>query len=174
MQKNNKNTLIGVLLISLIIMLYIYNRASNTPVETNEDENLTEEIADTVEESTEVAEVISNPIIINDSTELIHVVDSIVSTQEIKAKDVYGDFYQGAFGKEETYTLENDLLSVEISSKGAQITQVELKEYKTFYQEDLLLVDSSQSLNFELNTLDGKFIPTKDMYFDVEQFDAQS
>ena len=53
--------------------------------------------------------------------------------------------------KEELVTLENEVLRVVFSTKNAQMQQVELKNFKTYQQTDLLLMDK------ETNQFDWQF-----------------
>lgn len=53
--------------------------------------------------------------------------------------------------------LENELVSLDIHTKGANITKALLKNYKTYYQKPLVLFDSNENqLSFALNTASVK------------------
>lgn len=77
----------------------------------------------------------------------------------------YGDFAAAAAGENKVITIENELLKVNISTKGGRISSVELKNYKTFDGKPLLLFHpDSSSQNIQL-PLASKIISTDSLYF---------
>lgn len=77
----------------------------------------------------------------------------------------FGLFASAAEGQETFVTLENKKVKVKISTKGARIYSVELKDYKTHDGQPLLLSDGDQNLfgfNFNHNR---RTFHTKDFYF---------
>jgi len=62
----------------------------------------------------------------------------------------YDVFANSATGKNEKFFLENDLVKIEIDSKGGFIKQVQLKNYQTWDSLPLLLFDPN-SMNFGLS-----------------------
>ncbi len=77
----------------------------------------------------------------------------------------YDVFANSATGKNEKFFLENDLVKIEIDSKGGFIKQVQLKEYQTWDSLPLLLFDPN-SMNFGLSFFShDKAINTNDFYF---------
>lgn len=80
----------------------------------------------------------------------------------------YGSFKQAAQGTERFYVIENNKMYVTISNKGGKIHSVQLKEYKTYYQDPLFLLanDTSNVFGLEL-VLDNKTIITNDMFFET-------
>ena len=86
--------------------------------------------------------------------------------------------YQGQYLNEASraetayYTLENDRLSIRISSKGAQPYAVRIKDYYSYDSTDLVLVRPGKSLfDLELNT--NQWLNTSDLQFrPVEQTDS--
>lgn len=75
------------------------------------------------------------------------------SITKLMANSQYKDFSVSATGKEEVFTLENELIKVYVSNKGAKINKVELKEYARYGQgKPLVLFDKDstvQSLEFD-------------------------
>lgn len=67
-------------------------------------------------------------------------------------------------GKEEFYTMENEKMVVTISSKGAAIVSVQLKDYKTYDDTPLMLFNRADS-EFSLNFLTSQNIKTSDFFF---------
>jgi len=77
----------------------------------------------------------------------------------------YDVFANSATGKNEKFFLENDLVKIEIDSRGGFIKQVQLKEYQTWDSLPLLLFDPN-SMNFGLSFFShDKAINTNDFYF---------
>lgn len=75
------------------------------------------------------------------------------SIAKLMANSQYKDFSVSAVGKEEVFTLENELIKVYVSNKGGKINKVELKEYARYGQgKPLVLFDKDstvQSLEFD-------------------------
>lgn len=80
-------------------------------------------------------------------------------------RDRYGVFTSVATGEEQVFTVENDVLKMTMSSKGAYVKTVELKDYKTW--------DSLPLIGFDENTIQfnmsffaaNRAINTSDLYF---------
>lgn len=86
----------------------------------------------------------------------------------------FGDFSKNAIGSEKTVAIENSLVKIEFSNKGAQVKRVQLKEFKTWQDKPLYLIDNTQSLDFKFTTKDNKIIETKDLFYDVQKLDDQT
>ena len=80
-------------------------------------------------------------------------------------RDRYGVFTSVARGEEQVFTVENDVLKMTMSSKGAYVKTIELKDYKTW--------DSLPLIGFDENTTQfnmsffaaNRAINTSDLYF---------
>ncbi|MCT4587649.1 MAG: membrane protein insertase YidC [Carboxylicivirga sp.] len=91
--------------------------------------------------------------------------DSATVAQELSNK--YGLFASAAKGEQAFVTLENNLVKMKISTKGARIYSVELKDYKTHDGQPLVLMDGEQNkfgFNFNHNT---RSFETNELYFNV-------
>lgn len=87
----------------------------------------------------------------------------------------YGKFASFTTGAEKSVTLQNDAMSVSLSTKGAQLTRAELKKYDTEYTPDegkkgakhkvVLFDGDTNKLSFVL-PVNGE-VNTADLYFDV-------
>ncbi len=66
--------------------------------------------------------------------------------------------------------LENDKIYLEIDTKGANVTLLNLKEYTNYNDESLMLVDlDNSSLNISIpNNQNSRIIDTKDIIFDSD------
>ena len=79
--------------------------------------------------------------------------------------DAYGLFASAAAGKEEFYTVENEVMKVEFTTKGGRIRAVELKKYKSWDGRPVRLFESD-STRFNLNFFSrNRSISTGDLQF---------
>ncbi|MGB0884787.1 MAG: membrane protein insertase YidC [Chitinophagales bacterium] len=163
----NRDTLIGTALISILLFWYLSNSAKNN-AQLDEEKAKTEQVVKQENKQSKETEVLIenlNPEIADSAT---------LSKAEQKAKIKYGAFYKNISGKEEFTSLENDLIRVEFSNKGGQITKVNLKEFKTWDKQDLILVDNNQNFNFTFETNDGQKIQTKELYHSISKIGENS
>jgi len=80
-------------------------------------------------------------------------------------KDELGAFANAAVGKDTSFSIENDVYTLKIASRGGKITQVELKDYRTWDQRPLVLLDKD-SLEFGLSFFsNNRIINTNKLYF---------
>ncbi len=102
------------------------------------------------------------PVIIADSLS----VEERDSLEALVLASKYGTFKNSATGTEEFTVIENDKMIITLTNRGGKIYSVELKDYKTYYQEPLILFvnDSASVFGLELMA-DGKPLITNDMYF---------
>lgn len=88
--------------------------------------------------------------------------DSLLAAQR---KQQFGVFSNATLGKNETITLENDLMKVSVSSKGGRIASVLIKNYKSYDGGELILFNpdsSSHGLHFSTG---NRMVITDSMYF---------
>lgn len=199
----DKNTIVGLVLIAAILFTFnIINTPDEeevqeeSKIEQVEDstqlavqDSLKTETVHAIEEinlkddSTFMASVPAE--IKSDSTQLNTYIDSVknakvteqesfeVAYEEKKLKEQYGIFSGSATGEDSYYTLENDKIIATISSKGAQIIDVKLKEYQSYtdYHESPDKIDpmslfdkstSSQNIRIVHN---GSAVNTAFLYF---------
>ena len=91
-------------------------------------------------------------------------------------RDKYGVFATTATGEEKLYTIENDVLKMTLTTKGAFVKTVELKDYKTWDSLPLVGFDENTSKfnlsffasNRNINTIDLFFTP----YLNNYQYDG--
>jgi YidC/Oxa1 family membrane protein insertase len=91
-------------------------------------------------------------------------------TDSVKAvrgvlKEQMGLFAGSASGEKESYTIENDVLKLRISSKGGKIEYAELKKYKSWDGRPLVILDDD-SLHFGFHF----FVNNRDIYTDKLYF----
>src|SRR5690606_7051699 len=91
--------------------------------------------------------------------------DSVLQARQLQQ---FGDLSSLTQGNEELITLENDELKVLLSSRGGEIRSVELKEYKTWDQQPLILMDENNaSIAYQIQTQTGP-ISLNDIYFEAK------
>ena len=94
--------------------------------------------------------------------------DSAVTRQQ------FGDFSSLTQGKEENVLLENEQLKISLSSKGGEIRGVELKEFKTWDKQPLILLDRDNALiDYQIQTKSGP-ISLNNLFFQVASREISS
>jgi YidC/Oxa1 family membrane protein insertase len=92
--------------------------------------------------------------------------DSVKVADRLKmAENQLGAFSTASMGEEAYYTLENNLVKITFSNKGGKIYCVELKQYKTYDKQPLILFDGPKNqfgLNFFSN---NRSIQTDQLFF---------
>ena len=84
-------------------------------------------------------------------------------------RDAFGGFSASAFGEEEFYTLENELLKLVLSSKGGRVYSAELKKYKAQEGKPLILFEDEESdFNYVLVTDNNRVVNTSELYFEPQ------
>ena len=88
--------------------------------------------------------------------------DSIL---DLERQRKFGDLAPFTVGEEAALVLENDVVKITLSNKGGSIKEVLLKNYTSWKNEPLYLLDSAQtSLNYSLDTRLGP-VNLNDLYF---------
>ena len=78
----------------------------------------------------------------------------------------YGNIAAAATGEEQIINLSNNVLSVDISSKGGVLQKATLLEYENYKDEQLVLFDAKNNHQyFTFYSVYGKYITTEDLYF---------
>jgi YidC/Oxa1 family membrane protein insertase len=166
---NNKNTIIGLLLIFAIFIIYSYLQKPS-----KEEEKVRKHKYDSItyvqnKERDSLILAKARQIAVEQAgkklkTETGNPVDSINAVHQV-LKEQLGVFAGSAAGKKESYTIESDLLKLRFTSKGGKIDYVELKKYKAWDGRPLILVDDD-SLHFGFHF----FVNSRDVYTDKLYF----
>ncbi|GAB3647905.1 membrane protein insertase YidC [Echinicola sediminis] len=144
----DRNQATGLILFAAVLLVYSFFFSSPKP-ETEEQNNTSTE-----------TQVIETPETTAPAT--INIPDSVVSLQN---QQKYGEFASAVNGKEEEILLENDLIKIIFSSKGGEIKNVELKDFKTWSKAPLILMDEeSASIDYQLQTNRGP-LSLNELYF---------
>lgn len=162
----DKNTLIGLLLISGILLIFSYLNKS--------DEQLVKDktTPESAQQITSEANVSEDNTITSDTLISSGSISTNDSLQQLQNQLQFGAFHQHAQGEPQHYVLENERMKVTLSNKGGRITSVELKNYHTYDSMPLFLFhEDSSRFNLEL-TLPGitggnsiRTIHTEDLFF---------
>ena len=152
----DKNTVIGITLIILVFLGFSYY---NTP--SQEQLEARRHYIDSVNAVNQKSELAKQQEkLAADSLKAAVLADSAAAVRE------YGNFASCASGKEQTVTLHNDFVLVELSTKGGAPTFAQLNEYTDFKNNQLVLIErGDNNFNLELPTADGKVLNTADMFF---------
>lgn len=157
----NKQTIIGFVLIALIFIGFTWY-SQNEMAESRQAKAKRDSIA-MVEAAKALAnrpveqqQQVNNTVIsaTGDSSVVVNNANSTLEPALIAALN----------GQEQFYTMENEKMIVTISSKGAAIVSVELKDYKTFDNAPLMLFDRKNS-EFSLNFFTRQNVKTSNFYF---------
>jgi YidC/Oxa1 family membrane protein insertase len=166
----DKNSLIGLGLIATILGVWLWlSGPSKEQIERNKfvrDSIETVRKAEELKEAERLAlEIKQKPLPDSIAPALNLNNDSVKRTF---LSDNYKDFSISAEGKEELYTIENDLIRLTLLNKGGQIVKAELKKYARSGKEaPLVLFDKdSSSFSLKLNTYErSRILSTDSFYF---------
>ncbi len=159
----DRNSVTGMILIALILGAFWYfNRPSEEEIK--EQKRYQDSIAK-VEAAKKEVEIKTEEIKESDVSS-----PAVTDSVAIKRKeDKYGLFANVVEGENKFYTLENDLIKVKLSSKGAKVYSVELKEYTNFKEEPLVLFDGDENIfgfNFFHN---NRILNTNNLYYTIDE-----
>lgn len=154
----NKNTLIGTLL--LVVLVFLLLRMTN---ETGAEKGHPKKQSNSQNQTSASAPVANAQAAV--STDSLHQNqpnDSAASVGQL------GPFAAAAQGKAQDYVIENELQRITISSKGGTIKSVLLKRYKTWDKQPLYLFnEKSQQFSYQFVIAGNKIVNTKDLYFET-------
>ena len=161
-KKFDANSLIGFVLLLAIMMWYFY---VNQPTPEELAKQKTEQVQDSIQKAEQQLQKIS---VQKDTA--ITTVNPIDSIAIANAQNELGVFAYSATlpsAKANETIIENNLLKIKVANKGGQITEVELKNFKTHDSLPLYLVkDNNASFNLNFGTTDNRILNTKDLYFE--------
>jgi YidC/Oxa1 family membrane protein insertase len=96
---------------------------------------------------------------------------SVVRADSIKSQtqnilNAAGQFQTAVSGVEKELVLENDVVKITFTNKGAQPKRVELKKYKSIDSQNVKLVDAGfDKISYAVNTEAARAVQTGDLYF---------
>ena len=170
----NKNTLIGFVLIAAILFGWMYfmtpskeQLAEQQRIQDSIRRVRLEEMAlDSIREA-ERRQADAKLAILQSDTIQLEGLDSLGRAQLVQntLRDKYGIFAVAAEGAEKTWTIENKLQKLTFSNKGGFLKQVELKDYKTYDSLPLISFDP-ETVKFDLSFFaQNRIVNTSQFYF---------
>ncbi|MFC2097814.1 membrane protein insertase YidC, partial [Bacteroidota bacterium] len=158
----DRNSIIGIVLIAAVIITF--GIATRPSKQEQEDQKRRRDSLIQVEQERIIEEAKRNLAL--DSVQK-NIPENIVTEQVLTENETgqYGDFARSAAGEQEFYTIENNLLKLKLSTRGGRPYSVELKDYKTWDDQPLLLFDGDSTrfgLNFYSN---NRSIATNNLFF---------
>jgi YidC/Oxa1 family membrane protein insertase len=145
----DRNSIIGLFLIGIILVVFNMFFLPDPPVKENVPTRAQTELSIDSAVSVDTCVVAG---------------DSLVKAA---AAANFGVFAPFANGIEEHITLENELLSVRLNTKGGAVEEVALKEFTNYSKEPLLLFEKGQSRYSYSYSAGGRTVETADLYFSV-------
>lgn len=92
--------------------------------------------------------------------------DSVQAATQSKVASA-GQFVTAVSGSEKEAVLENDVLKITFTNKGAQPSLVQLKKYKSIDSQSVKLVEGNfDKLSYPVNTEANRSIQISELYFD--------
>ena len=159
----NKNTLIGTVLMCLIFMAMVWTSqpsAEQLEAQRRAQDSIARLQTEAIENSMNAGTAASEEP--QDSLSLAQA-DSI---KQALRQQKYGNIAAAATGEEQIVNLSNNVLSVDISTKGGVLQKATLLEYENYKDEQLVLFDAKNNHQyFTFYSVYGKYITTEDIYF---------
>ena len=159
----NKNTLIGTVLMCLIFMAMVWTSqpsAEQLEAQRRAQDSIARLQTEAIENSMNAGAAASEEP--QDSLALAQA-DSI---KQALRHQKYGNIAAAATGEEQIVNLSNNVLSVDISTKGGVLQKATLLEYENYKDEQLVLFDAKNNHQyFTFYSVYGKYITTEDIYF---------
>lgn len=161
---NNKidiNQIVGFLLIGAIILYFtIFNPSQPEAADLNSNAatDSTEVVDEEMETSTKSDSSPETTLVLGDTS-------STDSLEYMKALALYGPFAKQMMkeAEPEFIELENDLLRLKLSSRGAQVVEAELKKYQTYDTLPLFVIQENSNFGFDIQA--GQMRSTSDLKF---------
>lgn len=165
----DRNTIIGFVLMGAVLVLFTWlGRPSEEQLA--EQQRYNDSIAAVQQkkeaEATLIAETAPTTLPLTEMS------DSALIAERMR---VFGDLAQATSGTDETLTLENDSISISLSTKGGMIVSSELKKYKDYRGENVRLIREGEAeFNYTFITNTNRIINTKDLFFSPQRVDDKT
>ena len=151
-EKNDNNSLLGLLLMGAIMLLWLYLQP---PIE--------ESIVET--SSLDQSEYIDDEEIKN-SDKPVDLKESLITNVSSE-----NNFNSDVLSKDTTINFENDLIAIEINNKGGFISSLYLKGFNNHLENPIYLINGENSVfNLNFKTLNNKSVNTKNQYFTSSEY----
>ena len=143
----DRNTVIGFVLLGLLLFLYLFLSTKNSQELTLQKKRYDDSIA---------------LVTAKNNRNAIRLQDTAV--QAAALKDTAG-FRKALAGKEQVVSVENRLMKIVFTSKGAQPKSVQLKNYQSYDSSLVNLVGNSDRISYAVNTDPGQSAQITDLNF---------
>ena len=170
---NNKNTLIGFILIAAILFGWMYfmspskeqiaeqQRIQDSLRRVRLEQMALDSLRQAERQAAAQLTVLSTDTVPAEAMDSV----SLAQQQQNALRDKYGVFAVASEGAEQTWTIENKLQKLTFSNKGGFLKQVELKEYKTYDSLPLITFDP-ETVKFDLSFFaQNRIVNTSQFYF---------
>lgn len=156
----DKNSIFGIILIAAILIIWGIVQSPNKK-EQEARQQVMDSLAQANQERAMADTVVAT--LQENTTDQAAVVPE--SADSLKLQHELGEFAAAAVGENKFYVIENELIKLMISSKGGRPYSVELKKYKTFGRQPVVLFDGDSTL-FGLSFFNqNKPVSTNELYF---------
>jgi YidC/Oxa1 family membrane protein insertase len=169
---NNKNTLIGFILIAAILFGWMYfmtpskeqlaeqKRIQDSIRQARMEQMVLDSIRMAEQQAAQLAALQVDTVQLAGADSLTQ-----AQLQQNVLRDKFGIFAVASQGEEQTWTIENKLQKLTFSSKGGFLKQVELKDYKTYDSLPLISFDP-ETVKFDLSFFaQNRIVSTSQFYF---------
>jgi len=163
--KNKENIIGWVLIATLFIGFWFYQSKKLAEEQAlKEAQKKTEQLAAKKENGTAVTDTTASTTALpSTDSQLTPNVDTLTTAA---SKSL---FPMAKGNEEKVITIENELLKLNISSTGGQIKSVELKNYKTWDKQPLILFsDKTNSLNYSFPAGNDNIVNTNELFFEPQ------
>jgi len=147
----DKNTVIGFILLAILFFVYFWY----TGKQSNEWQAIRQRQEDSVRNAQAKLRIPADPNLAR--------IDSL-RRDSVSRVTAAGNFASNAMAAETEVVLENELVKVILSSKGAQVKKVELKKYKTA-KGQLVVLGEQGKMAYTVNTASNVSASTSDLNF---------
>ncbi len=174
----DKQSILGIVLIGILLVGFMYitrpsqeqkdemNRKQDSIAQEQKRKIEQDSIAILTHETTQEKPVYHTEIQTDTTLSIAINEEDIRLNEERERQILYGAFANSAVGEERIITVETDLMIIKLSSLGGKIYSVELKEFKKFDGEPLVMYDTDSITEFGLEMIaDGKNLLTNNLYF---------
>jgi len=162
-KKFDLNSLIGFVLLGAIMIWYFYN---NQPTPEQIATQKAEQVQDSINRLSPVSNA-NDAIVQSPENTTVRPTDSLSYAQTQNRLGAFAYSASLPSAKDNETLLENELVSIKVSNKGGQITEVLLKKYTNYNKLPLYIIkDQNASLNLSFATQDNRNLQTKDLFFE--------
>ena len=159
--KTDKNTVIGFVLLGLLFFLYFWY--------SNKEQNQLQVIKQRQEDSIRIV----NASRLTAKDTIAAKLDSIKRDSVVRVASA-GDFTTAAIGTEQLVTVENKVMKITFTSKGAQVKSVQLKNYKAAVTGKEVVLSENNQIGYSINTSSNQSSLSSNLFFTASQPVTQS